>query len=101
MSRKNARSRPSNQRWKESKGNKGRWTPPPPIEEMVVPSGRCYFAHRKLQFTKQQATLALSQAQQTRLSRGQEGQEKRAYECDCGWWHLTSWTEPPPPRTSR
>ena len=94
MGRKNHRTRPTQTRWREVGKTPKRTLPP--IEEMVIPKGRCHFPHRKLKFTQTEAAEALAQAKQTREARGQQGHaEKRAYECEksdggCGMWHLTS-----------
>lgn len=76
-------------------GRRAGWVPPPPVESLIVPKGRCFFRSRKgkLIFTRDEADRALRQAQQGRASRGSSYTESRAYECPeggCGGWHLTS-----------
>jgi len=66
-----------------------------PIEEIVVPKGRCYFRSRygKLRFTEAEIEKALRQAQQSRAAKGEVGGEERYYPCPdggCGDYHLTS-----------
>lgn len=69
---------------------------PPPVEQMIMPHGRCHLRHGKLRFHQHEVSAALRQAQALRRSRGQEAHmEKRFYECEkdkggCGSWHLTS-----------
>ena len=69
-----------------------------PIEEMVVPVGRCYFRsrHGKLRFTKDEIDKALKHAQRNRAAKGSTHVEERYYPCPeggCGDFHLTSRTE--------
>lgn len=71
------------------------WTPPPAIEALIIPRGKCFFRSRKgkMIFTQEEAARALRQAQQGRRSTGSAYAEKRAYACPaggCGGWHLTS-----------
>lgn len=66
-----------------------------PIEEMVVPVGRCYFRSRygKLRFTEAEAEKALKQAKRNREVDGKAYAEARYYPCPeggCGDYHLTS-----------
>lgn len=75
---------------------------PIPLDQIVVPVGRCYLNHRKgkLKFTAEQVDRALSQAQHGRALKGQSYAEERYYLCDrvpggCGMYHLTSQTERP------
>lgn len=68
-----------------------------PIEEMVVPVGKCYFRSRygKLRFTKDEVAKALRQAKHNREVSGNTYSEERYYECPpggCGAYHLTSRT---------
>lgn len=73
--------------------------PPPPLEAMVVPEGKCYFRSRwgKLIFTTEEKALrALEQAKAHRARRGSGHVEERIYPCPtggCGGFHLTSRTE--------
>lgn len=99
MGRKNNRTGRTPQAKRRADGSRGGriagWTPPPPVETLVVPKGRCFFRSRKgkMIFTEVEADRALRQAQQGRSSRGSGYQEKRAYPCPeggCGGWHLTS-----------
>ena len=76
-----------------------------PIEEMVVPVGKCYFRSRygKLRFTKGEVDKALKQAQRNREVSGSTYSEERYYECPpggCGDFHLTSRTSYTPKGTS-
>lgn len=69
-----------------------------PIEEMVVPVGKCYFRSRygKLRFTRDEVAKALKQAQRNRAVNGSTHAEERYYQCPeggCGDFHLTSRTE--------
>lgn len=76
-------------------------SPPPPVESLVVPRGRCYFGSRKgkLRFAETDVAKALRQAKANRARKGSGYVEDRAYPCPdggCGDWHLTSrseWTE--------
>lgn len=66
-----------------------------PLEQMIVPKGKCYFRSRggKMIFTQEEARAALKQAQTGRRRAGSAYAEKRVYECPeggCGGWHLTS-----------
>lgn len=101
MGRKNTR---NNQRPQQRRRADGlptiRRTPPPPIEQMVVPKGRCFHRsrHGKLRFTREEVDKALRQAQRNRAARGSHHVEERYYECEvdrggCGDFHLTSRTE--------
>lgn len=98
MGRKNHRgARPQARR--KADGTVGRRVaPPPPIEQMVVPQGRCFFRsrHGKLRFTAEEVEKALRQAQVNRDRRGSAHREERYYPCDqpggCGDFHLTSRT---------
>lgn len=68
-----------------------------PIEEMVVPVGKCYFRsrHGKLRFTEAEVDKALKQAQRNRAASGSTHAEERYYPCPeggCGDYHLTSRT---------
>jgi hypothetical protein len=98
MGRKNAANRRPQARRRvdgSAGGRRAGWTPPPPVEQLIVPKGRCYFRSRKgkLIFTETEAARALRQAQQARASRGQTYTESRSYACPdggCGGWHLTS-----------
>lgn len=69
-----------------------------PIEEMVVPVGKCYFRSRygKLRFTEAEVDKALRQAQLNRMAKGDTRHiEERYYPCPeggCGDFHLTSRT---------
>jgi len=68
-----------------------------PIEEMVVPVGKCYFRsrHGKLRFTAGEVDKALAQAKRNREVNGNAYSEERYYECPpggCGDFHLTSRT---------
>lgn len=62
---------------------------PVDIARMVVPTGKC---GSKLIFgTKEDAKVALAQAQQRRKRFNNQDQEKRYYSCDrCEGFHLTS-----------
>lgn len=69
-----------------------------PIEEMVVPQGRCFFRsrHGKLRFTEGDVEKALKQARRNREAEGRTYTEARYYQCPpggCGDYHLTSRTE--------
>lgn len=73
--------------------------PPPPVETLIVPNGRCYRASRKgkLRFTADTVQKALEQARASRKRRGSGHVEERYYECKvedggCGDYHLTSRT---------
>jgi hypothetical protein len=99
MGRKNNRGgRPQARR--KADGTRGRATPPPPpLEALVVPRGKCFFRSRKgkLRFSKADAPAALRQAQAKRQRTGSAHMEERVYECPvaqggCGDWHLTSRT---------
>ena len=68
-----------------------------PIEDMVLPDGRCDFVSRrkpKVRFaTKDKAERALRQAQLKRANTGNPRVEKRIYPCPeggCGGWHLSA-----------
>ena len=73
---------------------------PIPVEDTVVPKGRCYIRSRqgKLKFTKEEVNTALRHAKHTRQLRGGKSTktEARYYSCEdgrpegCGYWHLTS-----------
>ena len=63
-----------------------------PIEEMIVPVGRCC---GKLTFTKTEVAKALEHAQRNHKVTGAVKREERYYECSRGGWHLTSWAEKP------
>lgn len=69
-----------------------RTAPPPPLQHLVIPKGRCILPHRKLQFSKDEAETALKQARARRERLGQAYNEERIYHCEpgCGKWHLTS-----------
>ena len=71
--------------------------PRPPIEDIVVPRGRCFRNSRKgkLRFSEADAPKALKQAQANRARTGSAHCEERYYECKiseggCGDFHLTS-----------
>lgn len=68
--------------------------PPPPLERLVVPRGRCFYRSKngKLRFAAEDAQEALRQAQAKRERMGSTYHEERVYECidGCGDWHLTS-----------
>jgi hypothetical protein len=70
--------------------------PPPPVNQLIVPTGKCYFRSRrgKLIFANEQiARKALQQAKAARQRAGSPYVERRAYACPqggCGGWHLTS-----------
>jgi len=88
---------------------RGKDAPPPlkrnpmlkvPLEQMVIPKGRCYFRSRKgkLRFTEAEVGKALEQARRSREARGlpPDTAAKRYYPCPeggCGDYHLTSRTE--------
>lgn len=66
---------------------------PIPIENTVVPKGKCYFRNRygKLIFTQDQVDTALKHAQHNRTLSGSGKREQRYYKCDGGdHFHLTS-----------
>jgi hypothetical protein len=75
--------------------------PPIPIEQTVVPKGKCFIRSRygKLKFTKDEVNKALRHAQHGRAIKGSGKVEARYYSCEdgrpdgCGFWHLTSRTE--------
>jgi len=73
--------------------------PPPPVENMVVPHGRCHYRHRKHRFHRHEIERALKQAIASYRAKGQiGGLPTKGYECvasegGCGSWHLTSQTE--------
>jgi hypothetical protein len=98
MGRKNNRNRqPQAQRRADGTrgGRRAGWTPPPPVETLIVPKGRCFFRSRKgkLIFTADEAQKALKQAQNGRQRAGKAYAESRAYPCPeggCGGFHLTS-----------
>ena len=61
----------------------------PPVEKLVLPTGTC--PTKKHRFTKEDAPLALKQAQQRRAATRSGRVEKRFYFCDrCSGYHLTS-----------
>jgi hypothetical protein len=106
MGRKNRRSG-SIQTKRRSDGSRGRApsTPPPALNALVIPEGRCHLRHSKLQFTEITVHKALRQAQAKRDRLGQAHHEERVYECKkteggCGFWHLTSRTTWTPRRTT-
>lgn len=83
----------------------GRRTPRVPIEQMVVPVGKCYFRsrHGKLRFTEAEIEKVLRQVRLDRESKGIAHAEQRYYPCPeggCGDFHLTSRTEYTPRSTS-
>ena len=85
----------SSRQWNGQTGRMAR-PPGPPVEESIIPHGRCPFSN-KFRFHKHEIQAALRQAQALRKSRGQEAHmEVRFYECgddgrqSCGSWHLTS-----------
>jgi hypothetical protein len=91
MARKNARAERTMTRRQTG------WVPPVPIEDIVVPKGKCFYQARrgKLVFTKDEAATALKQAQHSRKRSGSAYAEKRVYACPeggCGGYHLTSAT---------
>lgn len=94
MGRKNHRRRRP-QAMRRMDGTRGQKRPPaPPIEQMVMPHGRC-LRSRKLRFHAHEIERALEQAKANRRSKGQMYVEERFYECKteeggCGSWHLTS-----------
>lgn len=99
MGRKNNRSGRTPQARRRADGTRGGriagWNPPPPVEHLVVPKGRCYFRSRKgkLIFTEAETVTALKQLRAQRLSKGSGYVESRSYPCPdggCGGWHLTS-----------
>ena len=66
-----------------------------PLEQMVIPRGRCFFRSRygKLIFSEAEVEKALKQAQRMRAARASGYVESRYYECPeggCGGFHLTS-----------
>jgi len=73
--------------------------PPPPLEGMIVPHGRCHWRHHKPRFLEHEIPAALKQACAGLRSKGQfAGLPTRGYHCKteeggCGFWHLTSQTE--------
>jgi hypothetical protein len=93
MGRKN-RTRRAPQAQRRTSAPKVNWTPPPPVETLVVPKGKCYENPRrkgKLKFTEQDAPKALRQAQHSRRRQGSAYREERTYLCpNCGYYHLTS-----------
>jgi hypothetical protein len=100
MPRKNTRRGRSQARRKEPglPVRRGPWLPPTPVEDLVVPKGRCYLAggrSGKLRFTEAEAERALRQAQHGRRRSGSGRTEERAYSCDCGFWHLTGMKQKP------
>lgn len=99
MARKNSNSKVRRNRKRFAEDlpvRRGPYIPPTPVEQLVVPVGRCYLNHRrgKLKFTADQAAKALSQARHSRAIRGSGYVEERYYPCDgpngCGQYHLTS-----------
>lgn len=99
MGRKNNRTGRRPQARRRADGSTGGraagWSPPPPVETLVVPKGRCYFRSRKgkLIFTAAEADKALRQAQNNRKRHSSAHVEQRSYACPeggCGGWHLTS-----------
>lgn len=98
MGRKNHRSGHGQAR-RKADGTKGQTTPPPPpIEEMIVPRGRCFLQSRKglLRFSEAEAARALLQAQQSRARRHSGYVEDHAFPCPaggCGDWHLSARTQ--------
>lgn len=95
MGRKNHRGGRSQARRRQDGKTGRRVPPPPPLEHLVIPQGRCHFPHRKLKFTQDEAHAALRQARAKRERLGQAYSEERVYECrtdegGCGSWHLTS-----------
>lgn len=71
--------------------------PPPSIETLVIPRGRCFRNSRKgkLRFSREDAPKALEQARVKRARSGSTYMEERFYECEtdkggCGDFHLTS-----------
>lgn len=71
---------------------------PIPIEQTVVPKGKCFVRsrHGKLKFTKAEVDTALRHAQHNRKMKGSGKVEERYYCCEdgrpegCGFYHLTS-----------
>jgi hypothetical protein len=99
MGRKNSKVRSSNQRRKYAnpEPRMDRHVPRVPVEEMVLPDGKCTFqgrAHPKARFgTEAKAAKALAQAQALRRRTGSTHVEKRYYPCPeggCGGFHLSS-----------
>lgn len=94
MARKNRTARRP-QAMRRQDGTRGqRRPPPPPIDHMVMPHGRCPKS-RKLRFHEHEIEKALDQAKANRRSKGQNYVEERYYQCKteqggCGSWHLTS-----------
>lgn len=70
--------------------------PPPPVERLIVPTGKCFFRSRrgKLIFPDEAAARkALQQAKAARQRAGSPYAERRVYACPtggCDGWHLTS-----------
>jgi hypothetical protein len=77
------------------------------IEEMVIPTGKCFFRNRKgkaIFKSKQDAETALEQAQRNRARQGTGHVEKRYYSCPeggCGGYHLSSREEYDPIKRTR
>lgn len=99
MARKNHRSGRRPQARRRADGTtSGRRPPPLPIEQMIVPKGKCFFRarHGKVIFrTEEEAQKALAQAQANRARKGTGHAESRYYSCPeggCGGFHLTSRT---------
>lgn len=97
MGRKNhRRRRPQAQR--KFDGTAGvRTPPPPPLEHMVIPTGRCHYPHRKMKFSQEDVDKALRQVRARRERQGLAYTEERYYLCEadrggCGAYHLTSRT---------
>jgi len=103
MARKNSKVRRSNDKGRMARRERGqrpaKGAPAMarvPLEDLVIPDGRCYFQSRKgkAKFaTKAKAQTALDQAQRNRARQGTMHVEKRFYECPpggCGGFHLTS-----------
>lgn len=93
--RNNRNTRPQARR--KADGSTGRVTaPPPPVESMVIPHGKCYFHNRRGKYvfvTEDEAKRALAQAQHARRRKGTGHKESRYYPCPpggCGGFHLTS-----------
>lgn len=100
MGRKNNRSgrRPQARRRPDGLAPR-RGTPPPPIDRVVIPAGRCFHKNRKgklIFVTEEKAYEALRQAKAAKIRQGSGHVPQRVYPCPeggCGGFHLSSRTQ--------